>query len=208
MRKRFLKTAVTSLILCCLVLIGLANTFSSNAIMPEEEIEVEVAIEKTQSHQNNTQLVKMLLGTEEAFVNNKILRIQKEESFVEGVYLTQEEINILYEKEQVLLTPVSTNYYGLTDDQIDMVANVVMHEVGGLYGSGVTILVTYANGTSIDYSGTDIIHKIHAQVLLNQYNSSLFPSSLSKCISQYWANYLTNTNYYSHNNSQRHINIY
>lgn len=91
-----------------------------------------------------------------------------------------------------------TNKY--TDYEIDLITNVVMHEVGALSGN-ISIYITYANGTTYDYSGTNIIHKIHAQVLLNQYNSSIFPESLSTCISWYWASYLTNQYYYNRNNS-------
>lgn len=132
--------------------------------------------EKTQSHYNNTQPVQMLLGTEG----------------------DNEEENIPPAKEKIA---ENSSSYGLTAEQIDLVTNIVMHEVGSLYGSNIIITMVLADGTTIDYSGTNMIHKIHAKVLLNQYYSSIFPNSLSSCISQYWASYLANANYYNHNNS-------
>lgn len=112
---------------------------------------------------------------------------------------TQQITNIIEDTTELSTTTSTT--CGFTEDEIDMITSVVMHEVGGLYGSNSSVTITYANGYSETYYGTCLIHKIHAQVLINQYHSSLFPSSLSRCISLYWDAGLTNTNYYNKNNS-------
>ena len=183
MRKSFL-TAIVFILLCSLFLTSFS--YAKEATIKE----------KTQSHYNNAQPIDVI-GSLEKY------NCFKEEILI-GHFLTQEELEEVYEKEEQLYLntatdiPEQTFSYGLSEEQIDMITNVVMHEVGGL--SGINITLVYANGTTIDYSGTNFIHKVHARVLLNQYNSSLFPSSLSKCISYYWASYLANSNYYSHNN--------
>jgi len=94
--------------------------------------------------------------------------------------------------------PVSN---GLSEADIDRIANVVTHEVGGICGPDSYVVVTYANGTSVTYYGSCILHQIHAQVLLNQLHSSMFPDTLSSCIRTYWASYLSEPGYYGSANS-------
>lgn len=90
------------------------------------------------------------------------------------------------------------NCGGFTNDEIDLIANVVTHEVGGINGY---VSITYANGETATYNNGCVLHKIHARVLINQYNSSLFPDSLSSCISRYWLSGLEYSGYYSYSNS-------
>ena len=96
--------------------------------------------------------------------------------------------------------PVS-NISNLSEADIDRIANVVTHEVGGICGPDSYVVVTYANGTSVTYYGSCILHQINAQVLLNQLHSSMFPDTLSSCIRTYWASYLSEPGYYSSANS-------
>lgn len=88
--------------------------------------------------------------------------------------------------------------YSFTEEEIDMITNVVMHEVGGVCGY---VSITYSNGETFTYNDGCMLHKIHTMVLINQFNSSLFPDSISKCIRQCWMRGLENTGYYSRNNS-------
>lgn len=120
----------------------------------------------------------------------------------ESVYGTEESVFYINDVtlEDILEDDTSSSYY-LSNKEIDMVANVVMHEVGGIYGSNAYVTITYANGQSVTYNGSCILHKIHAQVLLNQYNSSMFPSSLASCIRNYWMSGLEYSGYYSSSNS-------
>lgn len=120
----------------------------------------------------------------------------------ESVYGTEESVFYINDIaiEDILEDGTSSSYY-LSNEEIDMVANVVMHEVGGIYGNNAYVTITYANGQFATYNGSCILHKIHAQVLLNQYNSSMFPSSLASCIRNYWMSGLEYSGYYSSSNS-------
>ena len=84
-----------------------------------------------------------------------------------------------------------------TDTDIDIITNVVMHEVGGINGY---VCITYADGRSEEYNDGCMLHKIHARVLINQQNSDLFPDSLSACVRQCWMPGLEYTGYYSRSN--------
>lgn len=114
---------------------------------------------------------------------------------------TPEDIVAFIEEETEIINNDNTSswLYNFTDDEIDMITNVVMHEVGPLYSNS-TIIISYPDGTSETYENSCIIHRLHAQVLINQFNSSIFPNTLSSCIKNYWATYLANPNYYNHNN--------
>ena len=153
---------------------------------------------------NNLTIEEQFLEDKE-FINeikNSIEEIEIETINKRSIEIETEEVENFYSIETEIETTYNySSYIGVfTEEEIDMITNVVMHEVGGIYDSNSFITITYANGISETYYGTCILHKIHAQVLINQYYSSLFPSSLSKCISLYWDPALTNTNYYSKNN--------
>ena len=95
----------------------------------------------------------------------------------------------------------STGYSGLSESDLDLMANVVAHEVGGISGEGTYVVITYADGTTQTYNGGCILHKLHARVLLNQIQSDIFPSSASACISTYWASWLASPGCYSRSSS-------
>lgn len=85
-----------------------------------------------------------------------------------------------------------------TETEIDIIANVVTHEVGGISGY---VRITYADGRTEEYSdGGCILHQIHARVLMNQKNSDLFPSSLASCVRTYWMAGLEYPGYYGSGN--------
>ena len=70
-----------------------------------------------------------------------------------------------------------------TDGEINMIANVVNGEVGGISG---TVTLTYADGTTITDDAC-LLHKIHARVVDNQVRSEIFPSTVRSCVRQYWS---------------------
>lgn len=100
------------------------------------------------------------------------------------------------------LTPVSqpAPVSEPASNDVDLITNVVAHEVGGISGGSTYVVITYADGTTYTYNGGCILHKIHARVLQNQANSSLFQSDLSACIKTYWASYLADPWYFSRSN--------
>lgn len=84
---------------------------------------------------------------------------------------------------------------GYDDSEINMIANLVDGEVGGMSGY---ITITYHDGTTEQVDG-NTIHRIHARVVHNQVNSDMFPDSLSSCLRQYWSKSYTRTGYRSSN---------
>lgn len=76
-----------------------------------------------------------------------------------------------------------------TEGEINMIANAVNGEVGGITGS---VTMTYADGTTVEADAC-LLHKIHARVLDNQVRSDLFPDSLRTCINWYWTSAYTAT---------------
>lgn len=76
-----------------------------------------------------------------------------------------------------------------TEGEINMIANVVNGEVGGISG---TVTICYANGETVDADG-QTLRRIHARVVDNQVHSELFPDSLRSCISLYWTEAYTAT---------------
>ena len=85
------------------------------------------------------------------------------------------------------LPPLSEINY--TDAELNMIANVVNGEVGGITGS---VTLTYADGTTVEADAC-LLHKIHARVLDNQVRHELFPDSLRTCINLYWTSAYTAT---------------
>lgn len=70
-----------------------------------------------------------------------------------------------------------------TEGELNMMANVVNGEVGGITG---TTTITYADGTVVEADAC-LLHMIHARVLDNQVRNELFPDSLRSCVRQYWS---------------------
>lgn len=88
------------------------------------------------------------------------------------------------------------NHIDYSDDELNMIANLVDGEVGRMSGY---ITITYYDGTTDQVDGATI-HRIHARVVHNQVQSDMFPDSLSSCLRQYWSKSYTRTGYRS--NSQ------
>lgn len=140
--------------------------------------------------------------TEEKATEEETITIETETIVTETeIIVTPEDLIIAFEEEtEAIVNDTSSLLYNFTDDEIDMITNVVMHEVGPLYGAGSTITISYPDGTSEVYENSCIIHRLHAQVLINQFNSPIFPETLASCIKNYWATYLANPNHYNYNN--------
>ena len=80
-----------------------------------------------------------------------------------------------------------------TESEINMIANVVNGEVGGICG---TVTIYYASGETVEADG-QTLRRIHARVVDNQVHSELFPDSLRTCISWYWSDRYTATGWRS-----------
>lgn len=70
-----------------------------------------------------------------------------------------------------------------TDGELNMIANVVNGEVGGITGS---VTLTYAEGTTVEADAC-LLHQIHARVVDNQVRHDLFPDTVRSCVRQYWS---------------------
>lgn len=70
-----------------------------------------------------------------------------------------------------------------TDLEINTITNIVNGEVGGIIGS---VAITYADG-STEYTDGRFLRMIHARVVHNQIQSSLFPDTPSACAARYWS---------------------
>ena len=70
-----------------------------------------------------------------------------------------------------------------SDADLNMIANVVNGEVGGISG---TVVLTYADGSQLWTDGC-MLHKIHARIVDNQVRSSAFPSTVYDCVGQCWS---------------------
>lgn len=69
-----------------------------------------------------------------------------------------------------------------TDAELNMMANVVNGEVGGISGA---VTIYYASGETVESDG-QTLRRIHARVVDNQVRHELFPDSVKSCISLYW----------------------
>lgn len=78
---------------------------------------------------------------------------------------------------------------GYSDDDINIISNIVNGEVGGICG---TVVLTYPDGTQL-YADACVLHKIHAQVVDNQVNSSMFPDTVYGCAVQCWSSAYSKT---------------
>ena len=72
---------------------------------------------------------------------------------------------------------------GYSDADLNTITNVVNGEVGGISG---TVILTYADGSQLWTDGSTL-RMIHARIVDNQVNSSLFPSTVQGCVSQCWS---------------------
>lgn len=87
------------------------------------------------------------------------------------------------------LSPMQTtplpplNEIPYSDSELNMIANAVNGEVGGITGS---VWITYADGMTVEEDAC-LLHKIHARVVDNQVRSDLFPSTVRSCVRQYWS---------------------
>lgn len=91
----------------------------------------------------------------------------------------------------VLIFALTAPVYAYTDEEINMITNVVNGEIGGICGS---ITITYADGNSKSVDETTI-RQIHACVVDNQTNSDIFSSSVYYCVANYWSSSYTGTSY-------------
>lgn len=76
-----------------------------------------------------------------------------------------------------------------TESEINMIANVVNGEVGGISG---TVTIIYSDGTVVEADAC-MLHKIHARVVDNQVRSELFPNTVRRCVALYWSRAYTGT---------------
>lgn len=70
-----------------------------------------------------------------------------------------------------------------SEGEINMIANVVNGEVGGICG---TCVLTYADGSQL-WADASVLRWIHARVVDNQVQSALFPATVSGCVGTYWS---------------------
>ena len=70
-----------------------------------------------------------------------------------------------------------------SDSDLNIIANIVNGEVGGIIGN---VTLTYYDG-SVVTDNACILHKIHAQIVDNQVNSDMFPSTVYKCANKCWS---------------------
>lgn len=80
-----------------------------------------------------------------------------------------------------------------TDGEINMIANTVNGEVGGISG---TVTIYYPDGTVVESDG-QTLRRIHARVVDNQVHSELFPDSLYWCVRLYWTEAYTGTSWWN-----------
>lgn len=83
-----------------------------------------------------------------------------------------------------------------TESEINMIANTVNGEVGGICG---TVTIYYPDGTVVEADG-QTLRRIHARVVDNQVHHELFPDSLRRCLALYWTEAYTATSW--RNNAQ------
>ena len=80
-----------------------------------------------------------------------------------------------------------------TESEINMIANAVNGEVGGITGS---IWITYADGTTVEADAC-LLRMIHARVVDNQVRHDMFPDSVRSCLNLYWTSAYTATGWRS-----------
>lgn len=86
-----------------------------------------------------------------------------------------------------------------TDAELNIIANIVDGEVGGITGS---VTVVYADGTVAKADGTTL-RQIHARVVHNQVRSELFPDTVRSCANLYWSSRYSDTSWRSSERWQR-----
>jgi len=80
-----------------------------------------------------------------------------------------------------------------TDGEINTITNIVDGEVGGIFG---IVSVTYADGSTQTADGS-LLRMIHACVVHNQVQSSLFPDTVRGCAIRYWSSAYAGTGWRS-----------
>lgn len=78
-----------------------------------------------------------------------------------------------------------------TDGEINMIANVVNGEVGGICG---TVTIYYPDGAVVEADG-QTLRRIHARVVDNQVRHELFPDTVRRCLTLYWTEAYTSTSW-------------
>ena len=200
------------LVLCLILIFGvvLHKTISQTKEQQQELIEVTEPIEEVKLEEITKPIVEETeLETEteeiELAVEPTTTMRQAETEAPETTTIEIEtetvEIPVETETEVIIEESTPTYLYSLSETDLDIIANVIKHEVGDLYGPGSNITITYADGRVETYTDSCIIHYYHAKAVINMYNSSLFPSTVSQCVYRYWATYLSNANYYNKNNT-------
>ena len=97
------------------------------------------------------------------------------------------------------LSPMQTtplpplNEIPYSDGELNMIANAVNGEVGGITGS---VTLTYADGTTVEADAC-LLHMIHARVVDNQARHDMFPDSVRSCLNLYWTSAYTATGWRS-----------
>lgn len=81
------------------------------------------------------------------------------------------------------------NEISYTDGELNMIANVVNGEVGGISG---TVTIYYPDGTVAEADG-QTLRRIHALVVDNQVRHELFPDTVRQCVALYWSRAYTGT---------------
>lgn len=86
-----------------------------------------------------------------------------------------------------------------TESEINMIANTVNGEVGGICG---TVTICYANGETVEADG-QTLRRIHARVVDNQVRHELFPDTVRRCVALYWTEAYTSTGWRNNEQWQR-----
>lgn len=76
-----------------------------------------------------------------------------------------------------------------TESEINMIANTVNGEVGGISG---TVTIYYASGETVEADG-QTLRRIHALVVDNQVRHELFPDTVRQCVALCWSRAYTGT---------------
>lgn len=151
--------------------VGIEITTSEKIIFDTEEIEITT----TEEIEVETEIETNVFETEEVKVAATTVMLVEEPTYTieETIYIPTEETEIETSEEILEVTEVSIEEpaaevsWGFTEEEIDMIANVVMHEVGGFYDTNIIITATYADDHTEIYSSSNLILQYHAQVLIN-----------------------------------------
>lgn len=183
--------------------VGIEITTSEETTPATEETEV------TTTEEIETKIETNVFETEEVSVITETELVEEQSSAIDETeeicVSTEEEVEISTEvlrSVEVSETETTKTWtvgnYEFTEEEVDLMANVLTHELGPFYYSDVTFTITYSDEHMETSTEPGILFQYHTKVLINQCNSIYFPKTLSGCISRYWADYLTNRYHYSH----------